>query len=79
MPTSSEMKRALALMESADGSAARMRKSTDKQFYFVIVAKNGQVLATSETYKTKAKCKNGFRALAAAVMVAAAGDMEDET
>lgn len=31
--------------------------STDGQFYFVIKARNGQVLVTSETYKRKASCK----------------------
>lgn len=33
---------------------ARILKSDDNQFYCIIVAGNGQVLFTSETYKRKA-------------------------
>ena len=33
-------------------------KSTNGQFYWRIVARNGRILATSETYKSKQACKN---------------------
>jgi len=34
-------------------------KSADGQYYFVLVAANNQVIATSETYRTKQSCKKG--------------------
>lgn len=34
----------------------KILESKDKQFYFVIQAKNGKVIATSETYKRKRDC-----------------------
>jgi uncharacterized protein YegP (UPF0339 family) len=34
----------------------RIHKSDDNQFYSTIVGTNGQVLFTSETYKTKKGC-----------------------
>jgi uncharacterized protein YegP (UPF0339 family) len=33
-----------------------IKKSTDKKFYFVIVANNGEPIAVSETYKNKKDC-----------------------
>ena len=36
-----------------------IRKSTDDQFYFVLVAPNNEVIATSETYTSKQNCQNG--------------------
>jgi uncharacterized protein len=33
------------------------------QFHFVIVAENGQVVATSETYMTKRRCLEGIDAV----------------
>lgn len=38
----------------------RIKRSEDRQYYFVIVAKNGQVLATSETYTRKENCKKSL-------------------
>ncbi len=35
-------------------------KSKDGQFYFVLKAPNGQVIAQSETYTTKQSCQNGI-------------------
>jgi uncharacterized protein len=34
-----------------------IKKSVDGQFYFVLKARNGQILVTSETYTKKANCK----------------------
>ena len=31
-------------------------KAKNKQFYFVLKAKNGEIVATSETYKSKQAC-----------------------
>ena len=36
----------------------KIHKSSDDQFYFTIVASNGEPLATSETYTTKENCKH---------------------
>ena len=41
----------------------RIKKSTDGQFYFVLVARNGQTLATSETYTKRGKCIEGITAV----------------
>lgn len=37
-------------------SPFRIHRSKDKQFYFTIVSRNRQVLATSETYTRKTSC-----------------------
>lgn len=37
-------------------SHAEIRDAQNGEFYFVILANNGAVLATSETYKTKQGC-----------------------
>jgi len=36
--------------------------STDKQFYFTLCGKNGKVILTSETYKTKRNMERGITA-----------------
>jgi uncharacterized protein YegP (UPF0339 family) len=38
-------------------------KAKDKTFYFVLKAKNGEIIITSETYKTKQACKKGIRSV----------------
>jgi uncharacterized protein YegP (UPF0339 family) len=40
-----------------------IRRSVDGQFYFVLVAPNNEVIATSEMYTTKDNCKNGIEAV----------------
>jgi uncharacterized protein YegP (UPF0339 family) len=40
-----------------------IRKSSDKQWYFILKARNGEIIATSETYKTKQACKKGIRSV----------------
>jgi len=37
-----------------------IHKSKNKQFYFVLVASNGETILTSETYKSKQACKEGI-------------------
>lgn len=34
-----------------------------KKYYFVLKAKNGETIATSELYATKQACKKGIRAV----------------
>jgi len=38
-------------------------KGTDKQFYFKVLAGNGEVIAISEGYTTKQNCRNGINSL----------------
>ena len=40
-----------------------IKKSKDKQYYFVVVASNGEPIATSEMYTRKSKCRKGITAL----------------
>jgi uncharacterized protein YegP (UPF0339 family) len=40
-----------------------IRKAADGQFYFVLKARNGEIIATSETYATKPMCKKGIKAV----------------
>ncbi len=35
-----------------------IRKATNAQFYWILVAANNETLATSETYTTKQSCKD---------------------
>lgn len=37
-----------------------VQKATDGQFYFVLTAKNGEIILTSEMYTTKQNCLNGI-------------------
>lgn len=40
-----------------------IKRSTDGQFYFVLIAPNNEVIAKSEMYKNKDGCKNGIDAV----------------
>lgn len=40
-----------------------LKKSKDEQYYFVVVAANGEPLATSEMYTTKQSAFDGAHAL----------------
>lgn len=51
-------------------------KGTTGKFRFSLVSTNGQVIATSEAYNTKAACMNGVRAVK---KVAADAVTEDRT
>jgi len=37
--------------------------SKNKKFYFVLKARNGEVVATSEMYNSKQACKKGINAV----------------
>ncbi len=41
----------------------KIKEGTDGQLYFTLVARNGEVIATSEGYTTKAACINGIEAV----------------
>jgi uncharacterized protein YegP (UPF0339 family) len=42
-----------------------LHRSSDNQFYFTLRARNGRVLMTSETYKTKAMARKGIKSVEA--------------
>lgn len=44
----------------------KIKRAKNGQLYYVVVAKNGKVLLTSETYKSKRGVMKGIRALALA-------------
>lgn len=44
-------------------SRFEIRKSQNEQYYFVLIAKNGEVIAKSEEYKEKEGCKKGIESV----------------
>ena len=40
-----------------------IKKSVDEQFYFVLIAPNNEIIATSEMYTTKQNCINGIESV----------------
>lgn len=46
------------------GARAEIRRGWTGKFRFVIIAENGETIATSETYKTKAMANKGIASLA---------------
>lgn len=54
----------------------KIRSSRDGQYYFVLVAPNNEIVATSEMYSTKQKCKEGIESVK---RYAVSADVEDET
>ncbi len=53
-----------------------LKKAKNDDFYFVLTAKNGQVIAQSEMYKSKSAAENG---IASVKENAPAADTEDES
>jgi uncharacterized protein YegP (UPF0339 family) len=53
-----------------------IKKGRTGQFRFSLVGRNGQIVATSETYTTKASCLNGIKAVKT---LAADAAIEDQT
>lgn len=41
----------------------KIKESTNGQFYFILVARNGKTLMTSETYTRKWSCKKTIKAI----------------
>jgi uncharacterized protein len=52
-----------------------IRRSIDDQFYFVLKARNGEVIATSETYHTKQACKRGIKSVVRVSLLAKVIDL----
>lgn len=40
-----------------------IKKSKNDKFYFILKARNGEVVAVSEMYESKQGCKKGIRAV----------------
>jgi len=53
-----------------------IKKGRRGQFRFSLVGRNGQIVATSETYTTKASCLNGVKSVKT---LAADAEIEDQT
>ncbi len=53
-----------------------IKKGRTGQFRFSLVGRNGQIVATSEPYATKASCMNGVKAVRT---LAADAEIEDQT
>ncbi len=53
-----------------------IKKGRTGQYRFSLVGRNGQIVATSETYTTKASCLNGIKAVKT---LAADAAIEDQT
>src|SRR5215212_9157732 len=68
------------LTQAQEGEAAvanprfEIRRKRGGQFHFVLIGGNGQVVATSETYTTKARAKSG---IASVQKIAAAAEILD--
>lgn len=45
----------------------KIKPSEDGQYYFVVIAENGEIVAVSEMYTTKSMCKRGIDALIQAI------------
>jgi uncharacterized protein YegP (UPF0339 family) len=61
-----------------DAVAAKfvVKKGPTGKFRFSLLGKNGRVIASSESYNTKAACMNGIKVLKAA---AGGADVEDQS
>ena len=40
-----------------------IKRSKDRQYYFIVLQANNKIIATSETYKQKLSCQRGIRSL----------------
>lgn len=56
----------------------KIKESKDNQFYFVIIASNGETLATSEMYTTKQSCKETAFSIKNSANLAEVHDVEGE-
>ena len=61
----SEAKKGVAMVKLNAGISSRFEKrmSQNQQSYFVLLAKNGEIVGTSETYKSSQDRDNGIRAV----------------
>lgn len=55
-----------------------IRKASNSEFYFYLRATNGEIIATSETYKSKQGAENGIAAVKREAPGATVIDMTDD-
>lgn len=55
----------------------RIYTSSNGQFYFTLLATNGEVIATSEMYQTEASCRKGIRSVRKNAVIAITEDCTD--
>lgn len=53
-------------------------RQTRKGYKFDLLATNGQVIASSETYNTEAACRNGIKSIVTCAPVAPVADLTEE-
>jgi uncharacterized protein len=53
----------------------QIKRSKNKEFYFVLIARNGNTLLTSETYKRKASCSKAISSLQKGISSASVFDL----
>lgn len=51
-----------------------IRKSQNEQYYFVLIAPNGEVISKSEEYKEKESCKKGIESVKKNASIAEVSD-----
>jgi hypothetical protein len=56
-------KKKAVIPAKTSGNRIEIFKAINKQFYFRVVAENGETIAVSEAYKQKKMCKNGIESL----------------
>lgn len=54
-----------------------IKQARDGQFYFNLTATNGQVIASSEMYTTKAACENGIESVKSNALNAETDDQSE--
>ena len=64
--------------EGIDGGQVRAQEGLDRRFSFSLVATNGQVIATSEAYESKASAVNGIESVKRNAADAAIDDQTDK-
>ncbi|MFM6993728.1 MAG: YegP family protein [Sediminibacterium sp.] len=45
------------------GTRFEIRKSRTNKYYFVLIARNGEIICTSEMYEAKDSCIKGIKAI----------------
>ena len=56
----------------------KIRKSKNDQYYFNLHAKNGEIIATSESYVSKQGCEKGIESVKANAPIADTDDLTQE-
>ncbi len=57
--------------------AFQLKKAKNEKFYFVLTAKNGQVIAQSEMYNSKSAAENGIKSVQTNAPAASVDDQSE--